>query len=291
MPARSLNTIDARTTGTTYMNARDHHFTHPPLVEVVLGLQFSPVAGISSLHLGQFAGTLAAEFPKSNDAAPLDPHFEQFGEPFGLAAAAVQRHWKPTGTRLQLRSDGGERLLQIQNGRFVLNWRRTGDPYPTFRQLQPMFEGYLDGFKSFVAGVSGAAIRPEQWEIMYLNHIPRGPLWSSVADWSSILPGLLGTPSPLAQCEIETCGGRWSYRLPDCEGRLHIEASHAALRESDSGIDTPVMVLQIAARGSAQAQGTDMLLADRMRIGHDAIVKAFVEITGTSAHTVWGIAR
>ena len=270
------------------MNARDHTFSHPPLVEVVLGLQFSPVEGISSLHLGQFAGKLACEFPESNDAVPLDPHFEQFGEPFGVAASAVQRHWKPTGTRLQLRTKSGERLLQIQNGRFVLNWRRTGDPYPTFRQLQPMFDGYLEQFKQFVAAESGAPIRPEQWEVVYLNHIPRGPLWTSVADWASILPGLLGTPSPLAQCEIETCGGRWSYRLPDGKGRLHIEASHAAFRDSHTGLETPIMVLQVAARGDARMQGSDTPLADRMRIGHDAIVQAFVDITGSSAHAAWG---
>jgi uncharacterized protein (TIGR04255 family) len=273
------------------MSANDPSFAHPPLVEVVLGLQFSPMEGISSAQLGQFAATLESDFPHSTDAALLDPQFELTGEPFGAAAQLVQSRWKPPGTRLQLRSSNGERLLQIQNGRLVLNWRKVEGPYPSYRELQPIFSEYLERFRSFISSRSQSPFHPEQWEVVYLNHIPAGPLWSSVAGWAPVLPGLLASTSPLANCEIESCAGLWHYKLPQGQGRLHIELSHAAVLNTPESKPCPVMVLQLTARGSAQNLGTEDSLEARLQVGHDSIVRAFASITSPSAHLEWGIGR
>jgi uncharacterized protein (TIGR04255 family) len=63
------------------MRRPDHlpDFTDPPLDEVVLGVQFTPVPGYASVHSMKVWDLFRAEFPKVEELPALEPQFETFG--------------------------------------------------------------------------------------------------------------------------------------------------------------------------------------------------------------------
>ena len=104
-------------------------FSNPPVIETVLGVQFDRIRGLTNAHLGAFwahiraLSTEAPVWDEVEDAAPLDFTYERFGE---------EDAWRPIGgmlklsdrpeTRLRIRSQDKEWMLQVQDGRLHLNW-------------------------------------------------------------------------------------------------------------------------------------------------------------------------
>jgi hypothetical protein len=54
-------------------------FERPPVVETVLSVQFDPIPGIHTAHLGLLWERFAS-FPLTEERVPLDPVMEQFPE-------------------------------------------------------------------------------------------------------------------------------------------------------------------------------------------------------------------
>ena len=54
----------------------------PPIVETVLSVQFEPLAGLHTAHLGLLWEKFRRDFPRSEEQPPIDQMIEQFPEPF-----------------------------------------------------------------------------------------------------------------------------------------------------------------------------------------------------------------
>ena len=54
------------------------YFEHAPVVERVLGVQFQPIAGFHAGLFGAFWKTLGDDWPKANDAGPIEPQYVEF---------------------------------------------------------------------------------------------------------------------------------------------------------------------------------------------------------------------
>ena len=62
--------------------ARPEHlpdFESPPLDELVLGVQFSPLPGYSAVFAKDVWGLFRQQFPRVEEKPALDPVFETFG--------------------------------------------------------------------------------------------------------------------------------------------------------------------------------------------------------------------
>lgn len=262
-------------------------FRRPPLVETAVALQFNSVDGLKNAHLGILWQAMRGDFPLVSDAQPLPNQTETFNEQglhvrrlpiFQLAPVAMT-------TRLQMASADDRTMVQIQNGRIILNWRKGRDgEYPRWRTLLPKFKAAVDQFNEMLAAEKLGPAAMNQWEVVYVNHLVRGRDWDSPADWPALLPGLVAGKTSFETGKLESLYCRIQLLMPDNTGRIHVDLFHGS-----NGLDTTdseVLALQITARGGLP-EAPSANAYDGLELGHQAIVRTFCDLTGPQAQSKW----
>src|SRR5580700_8740811 len=118
-------------------------FRSPPVVEVVCGVQFAPLAELRSAHVGLFWQRVRETYPIARDAFALPAIVENFGAP-SPQAATLPMFTMGGGMlvpRVQVFDERGGQMIQIQNGRFHHNWekQRGEEPYRRYKNIRPAF--------------------------------------------------------------------------------------------------------------------------------------------------------
>lgn len=167
-------------------------------------------------------------------------------------------------------------MVQVQDSRFIYNWRKRKEEYPTYKRLLPEFQEHLEHFEEFIKAAGLGQLKLNQWEVVYVNHIPRGDLWNSLREWPVVFPGFY---LPADSQEMESFNGAWQLILDDNLGRLHTEIRHSKTEE-----DIEVIRLQLTARGGITEEQS---LDKGFELGHETIVNAFTRITSDTAHKHW----
>lgn len=251
----------------------------PPVVETVLGAQFRPLRLTTALAGWYWKSRLGDDWPTSIEVPGLEDAFERFGS---------ERSWVPQHTlrftqgqapgRLQIFRKDNQRLLQIQNSRFIYNWKKAEDsPYPTYQTLLPEFNAELAKFEEFVRAEDLGELVHNQWEVVYVNHLPRGELWQTLEDLPQVFPNFRLLVSSLP---ADNFFGNWRSAIDhDERGRLHVD-----LRRAKTDADVEVIRLQITARGPVTE---NFSLYDGFDLGHETIVRAFTDMTSADAHRYW----
>lgn len=146
-------------------------FSSPPVTEAVLGVEFRVKQDMGPINLVEFARSLENEFPQLQEMPPLPPTLEGNGEPifsFSSSAEVPFRIW--------CISNDGEHLVQLQNDRLVLNWRKTGakSEYPGFDTLRNTFENLWGKFHDFLSSQRMESTVPRYIEYTYVNGLNEG---------------------------------------------------------------------------------------------------------------------
>lgn len=264
-------------------------FKNPPVVETVLGVQFRPLQKFSNAHLGAFWRQLGAEWPNVQDRPPLRPVLEQFAEQGAWAGIGPQLTLtQDPASRLQILNETRSRMIQIQNGRLHFNWLgEGGGKYPRYSIVRPEFETVLAILKEFISGQDLGDLEPNQWEVTYVNHIPKGTVWNEPTDWSSLFPTLAGPFAGTSGVRFESVGGQWHFEIEPQRGRLHVELRHGSPASADS---TELLKMTLTARGPvAQEESEGLSLDQGLDLGHKTVVTMFKNLTSPTAHEVWGL--
>jgi uncharacterized protein (TIGR04255 family) len=174
-------------------------------------------------------------------------------------------------------------MIQIQNDRFIKNWRKQGesDAYPHYEPvIRPAFERDFQEFQSFVIERGLGAVKVNQCEVTYVNHIVSGEGWHKFGEIDRLFPFW-------SQAQTEVPGDVEDFsvhlRFPISEpetgpiGRLHVDIQ-PALRASDN---RPMYVMNLTARGQS---GVGIEFFD---IGRRWIVKSFEHLTTKHMHQIW----
>lgn len=263
-------------------------YSNPPVIETVLGLQFDSLQSLTNGHLGAFWRTLPNdEWPTVSDAPLLGSQHERFDDPSQWRKDfRVQFTSGAPKCRVKIRNQLGDRMIQVQDSRFHLNWLRTeGKAYPRYEAIRDEFIPQFDHFQDFVRESGLVGLRINQWEITYVNQIPRGTVWESPADWGFFLP-LNGVPTIPELIEGESYTGEWHFVIPPRRGRLHIQWQH------DRGDDgSPDFVrLVFTARGPlGPMDAAPEEIRASLDLGRATIVKAFRNLMSDSANSYWGL--
>lgn len=263
-------------------------YDNPPVVETILGVQFEPLAGWRNAHLGAFWKTLDTdEWPNVFDVPPLPLQFEQFTEQARWATVGAQ--FKITQVplaRLQIKNRDGNQMIQVQDSRLHFNWLgQTGGQYPRYEKVRAGFVWALQRFIEFVDQEQVGDFRPNQWEVTYLNHIPRGTVWNTPNDWGFFRP-LAAVPTIGDLVQGESFEGGWHFVIPEQRGRLHVQWGHG--RKAQPEDEQEIIVLNFTARGQVTESGnpTEKIL-DGVDLGHETIVKSFEAFASKAANEHW----
>lgn len=271
--------------------AENTKFSAPPVVETALSVQFNSLVGFTAAHAGWFWKEYVE---KLGDGPPNDwkqiaeaPKIPEQSEKFGAedvwAAPSVQVKQGLFSPRIQLIRGDGERMLQVQDNRFILNWRKRASAYPSYETLMPEFRTLLAAFESFCSEAGFGTPVYNLWEIVYVDQVKKGTMWDSARSLNRLFPALTAPAVSVRHAppsDDETVSADWRFSLADRRGRLYVQLRQARILPSNE----EVIQLTTTARGPVNDTQS---WEQGLNFGHDALRETFLAITSTTAQEFW----
>lgn len=250
-------------------------FTDPPVVETVIGVEFSTIP-IGFMGLSRVHGLWNERFPKT---------FEREALPPTRPAAQGQNIQFQMGTglpapRLWMASADDRLLVQVQNDRLLLNWRRLDGDEDTYPHFSVLFNTYKELFQIFRAHIEPefGALVPLVTEWTYVNRINVEELKGEDAFrvWAESSLNL----------ESQSLFTRFQnirqFQTEAANGQLEISAEPLGL-----GADAPVG-LTVSAKCFHQPETSPEAALEYAKSAHEMARQAFSAITTDEAQRTWG---
>lgn len=249
-------------------------YKNPPVNEVICGLRFHTPDKLRIPHIGLLWNKFRTDYPSIQHAPPIAsakgelPIDEVTGMP-------IPRVW--------FINKSDDQLVQFQFDRFYFNWRRRRGTYPRYPHVIKQFENILNTVDSFSKEFQLGDLDPIEYELSYINHIPKGEGWDTIDDlpkifsdfvWAQKEKRFLSNPVNIA----------WKAEFPlmGKMGRLAVTLNQA-IRTEDK---IPLFILELTARGLDES-------ADKkdfrkwFDVAHEWIVRGFTDMTTSEAHKMW----
>jgi uncharacterized protein (TIGR04255 family) len=248
----------------------------PPLDEVVIGVQFSPAQGYTSLNAREVWDLFKSDYPEVQEHPPIEPSFETFGG--SQQGIKFQLGRGPLRARLWFISREQDRLIQFQDDRLLLNWRKqpSAQQYPRFESISQSFEDHLSKLGEYFGWKLNHQLNINQVEISYINNIPLES-FSDACDWLFFLK--------LESIKLETLNLNFSEVILNDSGKPFARLIHEL--QSVVTRDGNALRLSLSFKGTPQGSQKEEALAF-IKDGRTRIVTRFTELTTTSAHEKWG---
>lgn len=248
-------------------------FDKPPLVEVALGRVFLQRQDFLVPHFGSFWELVKADFPKVAHATPISQSPES-------VVVSDEGYWLP---RVWLSSPDDVFLIQLQQDRFHVNWRKTtaNPEYVRFPAILKRYQALWALFEAFVAEVTGAPLQPVMNEMVYTNFIAEegmeifGLSQSALRDSVWFEGGRL-LPQPKALSH------NYSFEMPNQLGELTV--SIASGRRAADG--SAILKVDLQARGAASDRASQDFETWAVEARH-FLVAAFKDLTTDKMHKKW----
>lgn len=265
-------------------------FADPPVIEVAISVLFSPLRALRIPLLGLLWNEYRDRYPDVEEHPPLAPARDWLGTlPERQMKLLVEFSSLQPVPRVWFLNQAGTELIQIQQDRFVFNWRKAGDghDYPRFEPILDGFLRELATFQRFLAKERIPDMEPLQCDLTYVNHVSlRDPGRANRNHWD-----ILGVLQPLKNSaflpapEDLRVGIRYvmTDEAQEPIGRLIVE-SDPAYRVGD---DEPVILLKLTARGQPEGPGLPGVVRFLER-GRTWIVRGFADLTTPKMHVEWG---
>ncbi|MCC6809528.1 MAG: TIGR04255 family protein [Deltaproteobacteria bacterium] len=264
-------------------------FENHPLNEVAMAVQFAPLQHLHTPRLGALWQLFRSRFPSVEEHPPLEPQFEVFPSP-PTSGVNVRLETHPPRPRVWFLTTDGAQLVQIQNDRFIRNWRRsegmTAASYPRYSKLREEFEKDAGLFADFLARDGGGEPKINQCELTYINQVAPCAVWKTHAEFSRVFPWV--TNKQIATLPMESEDGQFLLRfiLRDAAnapvGRLAVVVQPAFARDTGE----PRFIFRLTVRGAPSGVSIDSALKF-FDAGHAMIVKAFDALTSAEMHAAW----
>jgi uncharacterized protein (TIGR04255 family) len=264
-------------------------FKNPPLVETLLGFQFEPLSAMKVVHFGLFWKQININdrFPNSEEQGQLLPQFESkevTARPLGLLFR--QGVDLPRVLLLSDTSEAGQNVIQLQNDRFLQNWRcknLANQGYPSFDSNEEVFQKDFYAFIDFAKEYDLGRIKLNQCEVTYVNRIALEDGLSLAEMCAKVVPFLATAHSvkafPSAAEQITFVSSFW---IDAIRGRIHIQISPAVSTEENR----QMLDFRLTARGAPSSDEPESGL-DWLRHAHDYVNEGFAEMTSSEMHSKW----
>lgn len=264
-------------------------FSDPPLHEVAISVQFEPLDRLVVPEIGLLWQHYGSRFSHVEQHPTIEPAIERFGVKSIAAPPRLRLIENLPLPRVWFLSERKTELLQIQQDRFIRNWRRLTDEdqYPRYvDHIRPRFVEDLKDFYAFLEANEIGKIVPNQCEVTYVNHIRNCDLWRVHSEMAKVFACWSSDYVAPADCEIEDMRFQIKHLIKkngEPVGRLYIIADPAFLGVDDE----PIFSLKMVARGKPLAEDIEGVLAF-VDLGRESIVRAFANVTRTEVQMHWG---
>ena len=151
-----------------------------------MAVEFAPIEELDFFGLTRLQSRWDTRYPdlQSVPGAPPTPLHSEGEMTFQITNGEPPRRIWAAG-----RGDG--RLVQTQNDRLILNWRKqfSSEPYPTYAVLAEEFEDLWRSFGTYLQEVDLPPLRPTLMEFTYVN----GVSLDAAQSYQDVM-SLVGTP-------------------------------------------------------------------------------------------------
>jgi len=272
-------------------------FDNPPVFETLLGVQFRALPGIRNAHYGLLWEKLRQQgFVNIEEHPPLIHVLEQQEQQtrawtwtlsLGDPAPQTLRQWY-----LSDESSEGQRLIQVQNDRFIVNWRRKSlqeAQYPSYDENKQEFKRFYEQFGKFIEDEALGVIAIDQAEMVYINQIPfTDDCDTALEMMAKCFPAWV--PGKNEQYKFGTntsASNNLSFWIDELAGKLYIETRSVTVRDTKE----KVLDLRLTTRGRPQnGDNKSIGLEQLMRwfdLSHYIITSSFANVTSKSMHEIW----
>ena len=240
-------------------------YKNPPVNEVVCGVRFRTPEKLRIPHIGILWEKFRLDYPIIQHAPPITAAKSQI--PVDNATGLpLPRIW--------FINKSDDQLIQFQLDQFYFNWRRRENEYPRYPHVIENFENLwatiLDFFNEFDLG----ELKPIEYQLSYINHIPRGQGWNTIDDLSTIFSDFVWRPKKGRFLpNPENVSWHTKFKLPEEKGFLNINLKQA-IRFQDR---VPLLVLTLTARGLSESTNKNSI-REWFDVAHEWIVRGFADL-------------
>jgi len=188
----------------------------------------------------------------------------------------------PAPVRTWLIADTDDFLIQVQDTRFIQNWRRREAEYEHFEKIHQLFWNNFRKFREYLDSAGLPQPQIQQVEVSYINWIPDTSLIDFLRPASESKITLSGS-------EQEPEDQSWSARYliqnqAEMVQRLYAQSGPAVRAQPPHAKGAQFALVFRGARetGIEDSEAEDVIYAARI-----IIVEAFTELTTDSAQAAW----
>ncbi len=249
-------------------------YKKPPVNEVVCGMRFHTPDNLQIPHIGLLWNKFRPDYPIIQHAPPI------------ASAKGELQIDRITGLpipRVMFINESDDQLVQFQIDRFYFNWRRKKSAYPRYPHVIKHLENIQKTVEKFFKEFDLGELNPIEYELSYINHIPKGEGWDTIEDISKIFSDFVWArrterflPNPV------NVAWRAEFPLHQKMGRLAITLNQATRIEDQ----VPLLVLELNARGIDET-ASKKDFRNWFDIAHEWIVRGFTDLTTSEAHKSW----
>ncbi len=256
------------------------------MAEVVLSLQFKSLSSLTTAHVGLLLRRYRDRLPLIQEHPPLASAAESFAPP-APPRVEVTFEDKPPAPRVWFVNEAKTELVQVQQDRFIHNWRKVGrgTAYPRYERVRERFRDEVSKFEAFLGEEKLGELVVSQCEVTYVNHIERAGEWESHGEIEKVLKNWVPLPAAAFLPAPEDAVLRWRYRISGSSGpagRLYVTA-----QPSWSTADgRPVWVMHLMARGAPIGAGIEGAF-EFFDLGREWVVRGFADLTTDAMQHAW----
>jgi uncharacterized protein (TIGR04255 family) len=257
-------------------------FANEPLHEVAVGVLFERLDGFRQAHFGRFWSLIADEYPGTVDRERIESGVEPLVPgPIRRSLGFKLIESAPTDRAWFVSADN-TRLIQLQDDRLLVNWRRAGSEYPRFEAIRDEFEARFVQFGRLAADEGIGPLAPLQVEVSYFNRI----VGAKPAEFLRSAPAL-----DLAALGLTPSDDVIVSRalVPGADGRpvAALTAEVQPLPLDVDGEPTAAYQFALSYRQPLGSEDPGAEIQAALLQGRDTIVRSFSELTSTTMHERW----
>jgi len=239
----------------------------PPIVEIALGLTFSPLAGPTIIDLSELYGDFADEYPNFQQVQPVPPLQLSPAEVIiPIVTFDLPRVWFISGD--------AHHLVQFQLDRLMQNWRRVlpldapAPEYPGYLEIRRRFAESFGRLRAWAERHGMLHLPLEKAELSYLNAIPLTRSDGTLHRISEVLSFY----SPSESTKIVNFQANWWEEVTENLGYVHVLTGVGGTPDGK-----PVMNVNLSGRCNVQGLSLEEALA-RVDLLHDKIHEIFARV-------------
>jgi uncharacterized protein (TIGR04255 family) len=253
---------------------------------VACGVLFGGQTEFRGAHVGLFWQKIRKMFPSIQEAIPLPPVVEIQGPSISSFDLSYNLTPLPPLRRTWFATEDGRSLIQIQQDRFLFNWKKSADEakYTSYEEVMGEFNRHLNGFLIFLAEEKIPVPTYRQFELTYFNHIPVGKAGHgrNIAETSIFVDHKRDPRLNRFLPEPEVFNWTSVFPLPDQSGRLYATAQSAFSPDGSR-----IVQLEMAVRGSPK-EPCEANRQGWFDLAHEWITHGFADLTDEKIQkTIW----